>query len=199
MVSRRKPKPNVGAPEVCTAIRRVREASRLTQQAFAEKLGTAVMTLSKWENGIRQPRDPEVFRRLWGLAATAGLAVEQKLFEERIGGRPPFPEGIQDISLDQKLFAEATSSSALVMRMLTRSEWRLMYGFRLANGYLPQVANAVQDALRPALELLDEIIREEAPADSKLDVAFYNRLALRFDELAARKAFPHKFPKERER
>jgi transcriptional regulator with XRE-family HTH domain len=198
-MARVKPRTKNGPPEMCAAIRRVREASGLTQQAFAQKLGTGLMTLSKWETGKHKPRSPQVFRLLWGLAGKAGLAEEQVLFEQHMGPLPPFPQGVEDKSLDHRIFEELGIDAAPIMRLLSIAEWHQMYAMRIASAYLPEVSNAVMDALRPALDLLKQIIQEEVPADGKLNIAFCNLLALRLDELAARKVFAHKFPGETKR
>jgi transcriptional regulator with XRE-family HTH domain len=190
MTAKRKPRSRRATPPLCLAVRRTRQALHLTQDAFAQQIGTAVMTLSKWERGVHQPTDPAALLRLRQAAASAGLAAEQKLFDESL---PPFPEGIVDQSIDHRILGAVGYGSALVMHLGSISEWHEMFAHRLANAYLPEVANAMRDAAAPALELLKAIIAEEAPEDSKLDIAFFNRLALRLDVLAAQKVFAHKF------
>jgi transcriptional regulator with XRE-family HTH domain len=183
MKTQRKTQTKRRIPELCAAIRTVREAQHMTQAAFAQHIQTAAISLSRWETGTFQPRDPDTLRRLHAAAAAAGLDAEAKLFEDRMGSLPDLPY---------------VGIPTLAMNLHSIAEWRQMYACRLASSYLPEVANAVQDALKPALDLLSEIIREEAPVDGKLDTIFYDRLAPRLDELAARKVFPHKFDIEGE-
>jgi transcriptional regulator with XRE-family HTH domain len=194
MNRKHKRKPERGAIKMCDAIHATREASHLNQQEFAQQIGVAVMTLSKWERGLHEPRGSKVFQRLRDAANAAGLANVQKLFEDHIGPLP-FPEGIVDQSVDRRLIA-ATYGQALVMRLGSIAEWQEVFAHRIANAFLPEVADAVRDALRPALEVVREIIREEFPEGGQFSLSFYNTLALRMEILAARKAFPHKFPKE---
>jgi hypothetical protein len=142
------------------------------------------MTLLNWEHGKNRPRKPESLLRLRDAAATAGLDAERKLFAEAL---PTVREGIVDQSVDCPI--PDVDDQALIVRLNSIAEWHDMYAHRLANCYLPEVAAAVRDALRPALETLKEIIQEQSRADGKLDTAFYSRLSLKLDELAARKIF----------
>lgn len=53
--------------EVARTVRKAREATGLTQREFAKLIGANHITVSKWENGARQPS--QVAQRLLGLIA----------------------------------------------------------------------------------------------------------------------------------
>src|SRR5262245_53601243 len=53
---------------LCIAVRRLREAYGDTQERFARRLDVAVMTVSRFETGRAEPRDPRVILNLARLA-----------------------------------------------------------------------------------------------------------------------------------
>jgi transcriptional regulator with XRE-family HTH domain len=67
-------------PDVCLAVKRVRQAFTDSQQQFAQRLQVALMTVSRFELGKKLPRDPQILRRLQTLANEKGLAEEAALF-----------------------------------------------------------------------------------------------------------------------
>ena len=68
-------------PEVCIAVKRVRQTFADSQERFAQRLQIAVMTLSRFELGKKVPRDPQILRRLRSLANEKSLTEEAALFE----------------------------------------------------------------------------------------------------------------------
>lgn len=69
-------------------VRRIREALGLTQDEFAERLGTHRVTVAKWEAGMRSPRGTAVtLIRL--LASTAPRRAPSKRTSGRRKSRRP--------------------------------------------------------------------------------------------------------------
>jgi transcriptional regulator with XRE-family HTH domain len=68
-------------PDICIAIKRVRQAFGDSQERFAQRLQIAVMTVSRFELGKKVPRDSQILRRLQTLANEKGLTDEAALFE----------------------------------------------------------------------------------------------------------------------
>jgi transcriptional regulator with XRE-family HTH domain len=162
----------------------------MTQAQFAKHLDISALSLSRWERGEFEPRQPEIFQRLRDTAATIpGLAAEQALFDKYVP-RVPF-EGIEDKSIERRIAAVAPDQ--LVMRLANIAQWQSVHAFLHAIAFLPEVRYAVEDALQPAFATVREIIQEQAPPEGKLDVPFLNWLSVRMDVLGAQKAFPHKF------
>jgi transcriptional regulator with XRE-family HTH domain len=51
-------------PPLCLAVKRVREAYRDSQERFARRIDVALMTVSRFETGRAEPRDPRVLLNL---------------------------------------------------------------------------------------------------------------------------------------
>jgi transcriptional regulator with XRE-family HTH domain len=187
MTKRRKPTTKPKILLLCGAIQKTREGLRMTQADFAKQLDASAISLSRWERGEYEPRDPDTLRKLRDMAALVpGLDAEKELFEKYLP-RVPF-EGIEDKSVEKRIAAVAPD--ALVLRISNLAEWQLIHALRHANAFLPDARYAVEEALKPALATVKEIIKEQTPADGKLDVAFFNWLSPRMDVLGAQKAFP---------
>jgi transcriptional regulator with XRE-family HTH domain len=158
----------------------------MTQAAFARRLGVTVKTLSNWERAIHTPTDAKALVHLRNAAAEAGLTAEQKLFEDEVS---PSLAGFLDHDRIDLQILEAVGSKALAIRLHSIADWHCHFATRIALTWFPEVAKALHEALQPTRKILNEIVQEEAPPDGQLDLGFYNRLALRVDELAARKIF----------
>jgi hypothetical protein len=128
------------------------------------------------------------------LADHSNLPVEKQVFDEALP-RLRWPEGVEDKSRDQRIFnAAETGHETLAVRLASISEWVDFFSLRAALAYLPDAGNAVRDALAPARQMVEAIIREQAPAqDVSMTTHFYNALALQMDILTARKIFPGQF------
>ncbi len=78
-----KPKPNL--PELCAAVRRIREARGWSQERMARETNIATQTISRFELGKAEPRDYLVLSSLADAAAAAGLDAEKHLFRQAAG------------------------------------------------------------------------------------------------------------------
>ena len=61
------------------AVSELRESMGVTQRDFAEKLGTTIETVSRWENGRREPTR-EAIEKLATLAHSAGIRHLRNFF-----------------------------------------------------------------------------------------------------------------------
>jgi transcriptional regulator with XRE-family HTH domain len=160
-------------PALSQAIRRLRKVTGKSQEAFAQEAEIASMTLSRYENGV-VPRDRRVLARLRAIAADAGCNVEEQLFFDAAMALPGGPSRFE---------------SSVMVPSHTPLQWRLMQAGRIAMNFFPDVARAMEEAARPALDLVDQIMAEEALGERKVSVQFYRDLETKLDELAARKIF----------
>jgi transcriptional regulator with XRE-family HTH domain len=176
MATKSKTKKPRKLPPVCQAIRNVRKVTGKSQEAFAQDIECASMTLSRFENGV-VPRDRAVLGRLRAVAADAGCSLEEKVFFDALMALPGGPSRFE---------------SSVMIPTHTPLQWRLMQAARIAMNFFPDVAVAMQEAGRPALDLVDEIMTEAALGERNVSVQFYRDLEIKLDALAARKIFQMK-------
>jgi transcriptional regulator with XRE-family HTH domain len=173
MLSKNKIKPRRKLPALCEAIRRARRGTGKTQQEFAADIGVATMTLSRYERGD-VPRDRAILGRLRAVAADAGCVVEEQLFFDALMALPGGPPRFEP---------------SVMIPTHTPAQWRLMQAARIAMNFFPDMARAIEEAARPALDLVDEIMEGAALGERRVSVQFYADLESKLDELAARKIF----------
>jgi transcriptional regulator with XRE-family HTH domain len=130
-------------PEIALAFKAVREASRISQEAFAQCLQTTSTSVSRIERGLQTPASFDMFNRLERMARDLGLAAEAARFDEArlalrfTAFRPPDRPGPAQ-SLPQ---------------------WRLAMAASIAAAYFPEHLPAIEKALQPPLEIVDQILR----------------------------------------
>jgi transcriptional regulator with XRE-family HTH domain len=174
MMKTRNPK----IPELCAAIQRLREHTKMTQKQFAAMLKTSTMSLSRWERGAVQPRDRNVLLTLAATAASAGAAEEEALFNEALGVLSP------RAATPVKIWGGPISY--LMMDFDTPQQWRLMVVAKLCATYYPQIAAQIEKAAAPVVALVDEVIAA-VPDNPRPD--FYERMEVRLREIARQRAF----------
>ena len=72
----------VHRPDVSAAVRELRSALRLTQQAFAAKLKTPLVTIARWET-VQNPRG-RTLNLLMALATDAGQPKLAEVFRKEL-------------------------------------------------------------------------------------------------------------------
>jgi transcriptional regulator with XRE-family HTH domain len=165
-------------PDICAAIHRVRERTKMTQKEFAAMLRTTTMSLSRWERGAATPRDRHVLMKLSATASEAGMAEEEALFQQALGmlpARAATPTQIWPGPI-----------SYLMIDFDTPQEWRLMIIAKLAAMYFPETAARLEQAASDVAALVDEVVAA-APENLRPDI--YVRLEERLRELARQRAF----------
>jgi DNA-binding transcriptional regulator YiaG len=143
------------------AVKHVREAWGDTQERFARRIGVAVMTVSHFETGRTEPRDPRVLRNL----ATVAM--------ERMGKFEPHTEAGRNVIAACELFHDAYEDWERLRRtdeavaklephiqpaFLSVREWRLVCATRLALRYYPECIGAIEKAAAPAIALVDQVL-----------------------------------------
>src|SRR5215471_5454517 len=151
-------------PEIALAVKAVREACRISQEAFAQQLGTTATSISRIERGLQTPASFDTLNRLEKAARDLGLTKEAALFDEARSALRftayRSPER-QDAGLGYQL-----------------PQWRLAIAARIAAAYFPERLPAIEEALRPAIELVDEVLRstDEDEIDySRMDREVFSR------------------------
>lgn len=166
-------------PELCVAVKKVREAYGDSQQGFAQRVGLSLMSISRFELG-RVPRDPEVLWKLTVAAREAGLIAEWKAF----GNEANRARGSKGVIVSGYLGGGILPSglSANPPRL-----WRLMIAVRLAALFYPEnvstLEKAVEQAAGPALALVDAVLQD--PQNHALE---YTELEHKINQLAEQQA-----------
>jgi transcriptional regulator with XRE-family HTH domain len=159
-------------PELCTAVRRLRKATKLSQVDLAQSLNCSSQTLSNFECGHRIPRSKVILLKFRELAQALNLPPEVALFDEALGSR--FLETARALNFH----AEPPYSL---------HEWRLMQAARIAVRCWPALAWAIEQAAGEAVAVVDEILAAAVP--SSVDAAFYRDLEQRINSVAEQRSF----------
>jgi transcriptional regulator with XRE-family HTH domain len=131
-------------PELSIAVLRVREAAGDSQEIFARRLGTTATSISRIERGQQTPASFDVLNRLEKMARDLELTDEAALFDEarsKVRFNAYKAPGLAD---------EPTFSLPV---------WRLTIAARIAAAYFPERLPAIEEALRPAVDIVDEVLR----------------------------------------
>lgn len=173
-----KPKVKRDVPEICAAVRRIRQVAGWSQERMARETGIASQTISRFELGKQVPRQSEVLRSLIDAAGDAGLVDEEQLFTAALAERESWP-------------GSERPSPRITNETYTPHEWRLMQTARIAINYFPETVHLIEEAAAPALELVDQIMAS-AGTEGQLDARFYRDLEQQLSALAARKLFQNR-------
>jgi transcriptional regulator with XRE-family HTH domain len=116
----------------------------MSQQDFAVRLQTTNTSISRIERGLQTPASFDMLNRLEAMARDLGLAAEAALFDETRSAvrfnayRPP--------ERQDAIFAQPLP------------QWRLTMAARIAAAYFPEHLPAIEKALQPAIEVVDEVL-----------------------------------------
>ena len=174
-------------PELCVAVRRIRQASKLSQEQLAA-IGVASQTLSKFETGKLVPRSDSTLQKFASVAGQLGLPEEQALFEQAISAirKKPYLTPAAAVVPVEHILATIVPA-ATGHPLYTPHEWRLMQAARIALRSHPGVARAIEQAAGDVLTLVDEVLGTAAP--SSVNAGFYRELEQQINLLAEQRAF----------
>jgi len=127
------------------AVRRVRDAHGLTQEAFAQRIGTAAMTISHFETGRYAPRDPLILTSLEKAAEHVNLHSEAALFKN--AAIPAMKKRVMP---------------AYYAPYHSLQETNLMLALRLTFEHFREDVPAVEKALAQALRIVNEVRESRA-------------------------------------
>jgi DNA-binding XRE family transcriptional regulator len=142
------------------AVKRIRQRSGYTQEQFAQAVGLAVMTVSRFETGRQVPTDPNVLMRLEQAARDAGLSDETALFSEALGEF----EWSTNWGWTRSPVRDPPTGTRAEFRV---SEWRLMQAVRVLCRIRPEAAGDLAQFLNTAsgaVDLVDEVLKTADPA-----------------------------------
>jgi transcriptional regulator with XRE-family HTH domain len=141
-------------PALCAAVRRVRAAYGESQEQFARRAAVVMVTVSRFETGQAEPKEPRVLWALAKAAAEKNLPAEEKLFREALDQAGEFTAKVGPLvqGYDQFLAPPA----------MLLSLFRLLAGVRQAYFHCPELIPGVEAALAPVLEVVDEALRAAA-------------------------------------
>src|SRR5215471_2907074 len=122
-------------PEIALAVKAVREACRISQEAFAQQLGTTATSISRIERGLQTPASFDTLNRLEKAARDLGLTEEAGLFDEARSA----------LRFTAYRSPERHDDAALTYPL---PQWRLALAARIAAAYFPERLPAIEEALR---------------------------------------------------
>jgi transcriptional regulator with XRE-family HTH domain len=195
-------------PPLCLAVKRFREYLGESQEAFGRRIGVALMTVSRFETGRAQPRDPRVLKNLAKIASQRlemiapediDINPEMTIMEVSSTSTPIDPELSQSIDMLEScrdLFLDALKEvkrpepieimSPAEPAVRSLREWRLGIMARVATLYLPAEAAAMEQAAPQATALVDEILSRAD--ENQIDYARFEREVFSLAERRALKA-----------
>src|SRR5262245_22344140 len=139
-------------PPLCAAVRRIRAAYGDSQERFARRIGVAVMTVSRFETGRAEPRDPRVLLNIARVAAEkAGFVSDSKsLRDDEDLFRDAYADFERIQQTDRKV-GQLESFGKQTIRSMR--DWRLSCAARLTVLYFPEAVAAVEKAMGGALAI----------------------------------------------
>jgi transcriptional regulator with XRE-family HTH domain len=173
-------------PPLCRAVKQAREIFGDTQERFARRIGVAVMTISKFETGYSEPRDPRV---LLNLSRVMGEKMEfinlrDPQHDEWDAVWKVFSDAYRDWERIQKTDREVgllesqtqfRSIGGVTPASYFRGlrEWRLSVAGRLMVQYFSEQVEAMEKAAAPAISLIDEVLSKAD--ETQIDYARFER------------------------
>jgi transcriptional regulator with XRE-family HTH domain len=151
---------------LCLAVKRTREASKESQEVFAQNLAITVTSVSRFERGVTDPASFDLLNRLEAKARNHGLTQEAALFAEARSA----------------VRFRAYQAPTEAQEPARLPQWRVAIAARVAAVYFPDRLSEIERALGPAVALVDTVLRS---AD-KLD---YRSLEREVFSLAEAKTF----------
>jgi transcriptional regulator with XRE-family HTH domain len=186
-------KKETSPPPLCACVKNIRKAYGESQPRFAERVGLASLTISRFERGVQIPSDSGTLFRLAEAARNKGLTEEAKQFEFAIRERENaallsgkgITTAVHRWRLEKGYTRFYPGSYALAV-----PQWRLMAAAFIAPVYYPEIASAMEKAAGEALELVDEALRL-ADAESQSGQALYEEIERILRRLAEERALKH--------
>jgi transcriptional regulator with XRE-family HTH domain len=132
-------------PEIALAVKAVREACHISQEALAQQLGTTATSISRIERGLQTPASFAVLNRLEKIARDLELTDKAGLFDEARSAL--------------RFTAYRSPERQDVGPVYPLPQWRLAIAARIAAAYFPQDLPAIESALRPAIQIVDEVLK----------------------------------------
>lgn len=168
-------------PPLCAAVKRIREAYGDSQDRFARRVGVVTMTISKFETGRSEPREPRV---LLNIATVGGQKA-------RYSDDPAEKRRLDD---DARLFWDAYADYERIKQTDRRvgelesfepairsmREWRLSCAARLAVQYFPEAVAAMEKAAGAAIGIIDDVLSKAD--ENQIDYARFEREAFALAE-----------------
>src|SRR5262249_21739636 len=134
-------------PDLCLLVRQIREAYGDTQEQFAERIGVAPMTISRFERAKQIPKDPDVVQRLLKAAHATRKPLDTACLEEAVARHKK-----TDRTFPWELWQSGGMGLA-AMPISSLPQWRLMHAAAIAILYYPETAHSIERAAGPALAL----------------------------------------------
>jgi transcriptional regulator with XRE-family HTH domain len=167
-------------PPLSAAVLHTRESYGDSQPRFAQRVGVAAQTVSRFERGVQVPADYHVLLRLTVAARTQGLTEEASQFEQAAHLAPQRIEQLRD--------AIGPGAGLWPMPIFSLRQWRLMHIAGIAALYYPETLRATEVAIETAAPeattLVNEAIQKYGNLPMESGLGFYNQLAQTLIKLA---------------
>jgi transcriptional regulator with XRE-family HTH domain len=175
------------------AVKTIRETCGETQEQFARRIGVASMTISRFERGSMEPREPRVLYALRKTAQEKGLTkeyehidiIDLELRAHRLAAANPIEvasgenlyASIRDLLITHKSllenFPQGSFRTASQVTLPSLREWRLSCAVRLSMAYFPDAVAAIEKAASAAMVIVDEVI--SGADESRIDYQQFER------------------------
>jgi transcriptional regulator with XRE-family HTH domain len=155
----KKSKPEMKSiPPICAAVKKLRQAYGYTLEQFSRHVGISLTSASRFELGKQIPRSAAVLHKLAHSAADIDLADEAEMFTRAFEAAtgPDRPPRIGAVGFTQRAFGTPTVVDSNVASL---NMFRLMTAVKLIVVYFRHLQPAIEEALGPALEIVDEVLR----------------------------------------
>jgi transcriptional regulator with XRE-family HTH domain len=137
-------------PPLCAAVKKLREVYGDTLERFSQRVGISMNSASRFELGKAIPSDPAVLTKLWTQAHVRGIP-EAELFLAAA-------EEANTKRTWEQFYAPDRIETRYVEVPKSLTHWRYVAALRLAMAQFPETLSALEDALAPALEIVDTVL-----------------------------------------
>jgi transcriptional regulator with XRE-family HTH domain len=178
-------------PPLCVAVKRIREAYGDSQERFARRIGVALMTVSRFETGRAEPRDPRVLLNLASVAYENSrflsdperkeLQDAEKLFRDAYADFERIKQNDSRVGELERLGGREFFGAPAVRSHESMREWRLDFAVRLSFLYTPERVAGIEQAAAPMLAMIDEILGA-ADENQQIDYSRFERDVLALAE-----------------
>jgi transcriptional regulator with XRE-family HTH domain len=162
---------------LCAAVKTLREAYGDTLERFSRRLDISITSASRFELGKAVPKDAGMLMKLAAAATDKGVTEAAELFKRAYAeadSRSKMLDTLVRLQTHEYYLFETTKSLA---------HWRYLAALRLAMIEFPELQPALDNALAPALDIVDTALKTvEDPFHVN-----YNELDFQVGELAKQK------------
>jgi transcriptional regulator with XRE-family HTH domain len=170
-------------PKLCVVAKEIRAAYGESQPRFAQRVGLAPQTISRFERGVQVPADAGVLLQLARAAQAKGLTKQAAELEQAAGTHR---------RIDDLAEAMGPGAGLYAMPILSLRQWRLMHIPLIAAMYFPEAVEAIEKAYEQyvpeAVGWVNQALAEYADQPVESGLGFHGQLSKILTNLAGQRA-----------